>query len=158
MNNPGGMSGLESLSDLLGDWQRLRHWQRTLDQEFGQSQPLHEFKDQCLDVARLFDAMKSGDVGMVQRGEHPRLAFESDETIGIAGKGVGQDFERHLSPKSHIAGAIHLAHSTGTDETYNLVLSECGTRESVIAERRLPGAAHCSRTCTRQALPLEAPA
>ena len=127
MNDSSGVSSFHRLRDLFGDWQRLRHGQRTRHEEFGQRWTVDQFENQCLDGARLFDAVQCRDVGVVEGGEYARLALEPDETIGIACKRVRQDLECHFATESRITSAIDLAHATGTDEGDDLVVAECLT-------------------------------
>ena len=50
------------------------------------------------------------DVGMVQRGEHLRLALEAGEAFGIVGERLGQDFDRDVAIELRVARPIHLSH------------------------------------------------
>lgn len=45
---------------------------------------------------------------MGQRSQHLRLALEAGEPLGVAGKHVGQDLQRHVALQARVARAIHL--------------------------------------------------
>ena len=44
--------------------------------------PLQELEDEEPGAVRLFDAVDGADIGVIQRGEHPRLALEAGEPPG----------------------------------------------------------------------------
>jgi hypothetical protein len=48
-------------------------------------------------------------------------ALEPREAIRIGREEIGQDFDRDVAMELRIAGAIHLAHTTGTDGGNDLV-------------------------------------
>ena len=52
---------------------------------------------------------------MVERGEHLRFAPESRQTIGIAGKSVGENLERDIAIETRVVRAIDLTHATDPD-------------------------------------------
>src|SRR5690348_8519372 len=65
---------------------------------------------------------------MVDRRQHPGLAFESGDAHGVAAEGLGQDFDRDLAAELRVARAIDFAHSTGPERTENLKSAEPGAR------------------------------
>jgi hypothetical protein len=82
------------------------------------------------------DAVESRDVGVVDRRECPGFALESREAIGVGGKGLRQDLDRHIAGEFRIPGAIDLAHSA---------FAQCG-EDFVSAEARAGDQAHEWRT------------
>ena len=54
--------------------------------------------------------MNGRDVRMVQGGKHMSLPLKSGEAIRVAGKGVGQELQRHVAAQLCIPRAIDLAH------------------------------------------------
>ena len=70
------------------------------------------------------NAMKVGDVLMVQRRQHLRLAPKAGEAIGIGGDRGQEHLERDLAIQPGIAGAIHLAHPSGPEPGEDLELTE----------------------------------
>ena len=61
---------------------------------------------------------------MVQRREHPRLAIEARESIGITRKGRRQHLDRDIAAQPCVAGAVDLTHATGTDPRRDLVRTD----------------------------------
>ena len=87
---------------------------------------LDEFHYERADPVRLLQAMNVRDVRVVQRREHLRFPLEARQAIGIVGKGLGQDFDRHVAIERRIAGAIDLAHPAHTDLNSDFVDAETG--------------------------------
>ncbi len=58
-----------------------------------------------------------------------RFPLEAGEALGIAGKGLGQDFEGDFAVQLCIAGPIHLAHAAGPKGGEDLVRAEAGANE-----------------------------
>ena len=48
------------------------------------------------------EAVDGGDVRMVQRGQHPGLALEALEAVGIGRDVFGQRLQRHRSPQPRV--------------------------------------------------------
>ena len=61
---------------------------------------------------------------MVECGEDFRFALEARNPVRIAGKGQGQDLYRDIAFQQRIAGAIDLAHATGTEDGFDFVGAE----------------------------------
>ena len=70
---------------------------------------------------KVDDAVDVRDVGVADRGERLRFTREAGQPLGIGGEEVGQDLDRDVAIELRIAGAIHLAHSPGTDGGDDLV-------------------------------------
>ena len=68
--------------------------------------------------------MQGRDAGVVQRREKSRFPLETSEPFRIAGEGIRQNLDRHVATELGVAGAIHLAHGSGSDETAELVETE----------------------------------
>jgi hypothetical protein len=66
------MRRFERLCDLPGNGQRLVQWQGTLLDSVGQRWAFHQFHDEVIRP----DIIQLANVGMVQRGDHPRFTFE----------------------------------------------------------------------------------
>jgi hypothetical protein len=54
---------------------------------------------------------------VIEGGERPRLAFESDEPMRIVCKPIGQQLERDIALQLRVARAIHLTHAAGAERT-----------------------------------------
>ena len=103
----------QRVGDLLRDGERVgqRYWS-TRDQH-GEVVAFDELHDQRANAARVLEAVDVRDVGMVQRREDLRFAFETGEPIGVVGEGGGQDLDRDVAIELRIARAIDLAHAAG---------------------------------------------
>ena len=56
--------------------------------------------------------MDAGDVRVVERGEHLRLALEPAEPIGVVGDGLRQQLDRDAPAQLAVLGEVDLAHAT----------------------------------------------
>jgi hypothetical protein len=63
---------------------------------------------------------------MVQRGQRPRFAIESGETLWVGGHLLWQHLDGHLPRQVCIGGAINFAHSAGAYRRRNLKRTEAG--------------------------------
>ena len=83
----------------------------------------------------FFEAVDRGDIRMVERREHLRLAFEAREPVGIAREELGQDLQRDVTIELRVTRTIDLAHAA---------CAEC--RDDLVgAEARASGQRHESR-------------
>jgi hypothetical protein len=64
---------------------------------------------------------------MIQRAEEARLAFEARRSLGVAHDGFRQNFDRDFTPKTRIAGAVHLAHASPPQEVMDFVNAQPGS-------------------------------
>ena len=121
MDDTRAMRRVERARDLDRECQRLveRHW--AFIEAIGERLAFNQFQDQCADAVALFDPVDGADVGMVERREHPRLALEARQAVGIRGEDSRQDFERDVSPELRIARAIHLAHAARSEQCLDLI-------------------------------------
>ena len=72
----------------------------------------------------LFHREQRDDVGMIQRGDRPRLALEADQPVGARGHVLGQDLERHLAVERRVFGEIDGAHAPLAEEAFDFVMPE----------------------------------
>src|SRR5205823_4543460 len=63
----------------------------------------------------LLDPIDGRDVGMIERGQRLRFAFEAGHAGGIFGEGRGQDLDGDVARELRIARAIYLAHPAGAE-------------------------------------------
>ena len=75
-------------------------------------------------MAPLLDAVDRSDVGMVQRGQHLRLALESLHAPHVLGKGGRQDLDGHLPMEFGIGGTINGAHAALAELGGDLVVAD----------------------------------
>src|SRR5215469_10486609 len=72
----------------------------------------------------LFDAVNGRDPRMVELGEDFRFALEAGETVGIAGEGTGEEFDRHFAVELGIECAVDFAHAALANQTLDLIVPE----------------------------------
>ena len=59
----------------------------------------------------VLEAVDRRDVGMVERGQHLRLALETRQRSALAREALGQDLERHVALERRVVRPEHLAHA-----------------------------------------------
>ena len=110
----------------------------------------------------LFNPVDAGNVGMIERRQHARLALESREPIGVRREDAREDLDRDVPSEPRIVGAVHLAHPAGAKRRHDVVLAEsiaggqagrgraariaCGGRDAQCGQQRLG----CGRPLFRQ--------
>jgi hypothetical protein len=111
---------LERLGDLARDRQRLveRHWSAgDAHAQVAAFDQLHD--DRAGGGAgtrrRVLEPIDLRDVGVIERRQRPRLAFEAHQPIAVAGERGRKDLQRHVTPELGVAGAIDLAHPAGAE-------------------------------------------
>ena len=72
----------------------------------------------------LADIEECADVRMGEPRDRPCLAGESPQMFGIMGRGRRQDFDGDVAIEAGIAGAIHLAHATGSELLEDAIRAE----------------------------------
>ncbi len=107
----------ERVGDLRGDRQRVAEGHRSAGNDRREVVAVHQLHDQ----RHRFDAVNGRDVGMIERRQHLRLARETRQSIGVVGKQRGQHFEGDVSIECGIACAIHLAHTSLSEQAEDLV-------------------------------------
>ena len=85
---------------------------------------LDELENQEADAVRFFDAVDRADVGVIQRGEHPRLALEAREPIRIARERARQDLDRDVASELRVVRPVDLAHAAGAEQRLQLISAE----------------------------------
>jgi hypothetical protein len=86
--------------------------------------PLDEFQHQEARQSYGFEAVDSADVGMIERGQHARLALEPCQAIGIAGEFGGQYFDRDVAREVCVVRPVDLPHSAGAQQGVEPVVAE----------------------------------
>jgi hypothetical protein len=76
--------------------------------------------------ARLFDPVDRGDVGMIERGEDPRLALEAGDTVRVGRERVGQHLDGDVSSEPGVGRLVDVAHAPRPEVARDLVMSEPG--------------------------------
>jgi hypothetical protein len=112
---------LECLGDLLRDRQRRVNGNRPLRDPIGERGPLDQLHDQCVEAARILEAIDLRDVRMVERRKELRFPTEPCEAVGIVGQGGQQDLDRDKAIQRRITGAVDISHPARADERRDLV-------------------------------------
>ena len=118
MDDALGVRCLERVGDLTGDVQRFGDRQRPARQPLGEVLARDELHHERLEPVHLLEPVDHADVWMVQRGEHPCLAFEAHDVFGIVSERAREDLDGYVASQPGVARAIHLAHPAGTDQSW----------------------------------------
>ncbi len=118
---------VERPSQLPRQLHRLRGREWPLGDALGQRRPLHQLHDQAAYAVRFFQSVDGGDVGMVERSQHPRLALEPRQAIGMVRKALGQDLQSHVTVQLAIPDAIYLPHSARSQRAADFIMAEVVT-------------------------------
>jgi len=82
---------------------------------------LDQFHGEEADAVLVLDGEQRDDVGVVERGNAARLAFEPCQMHGVGGHRGRKHLECDLAPEPEIARTVHLAHPAGTELLLDLV-------------------------------------
>ena len=115
------MRGLERRCDLRADSQHVAKRQRAPRQGLGERLAIDQLHDETTDPVELGQLMQRGDVAMIQGSQCPRLAPESDETVGVVAVGRMHHFDRHVAVQGRVVSAVDLAHSAHAEACDDLV-------------------------------------
>ncbi len=121
MNDTVLVSRFQRLRNLLRNWQGLVQCDRTLGDAVRERRALDELHDQCTDAARVLESVDLRDVGVVERCQHLRLAFEPREAIGVVGDGRQEHFERHIAMEFAVVRQVDFAHPSASQVGADLV-------------------------------------
>jgi hypothetical protein len=84
---------LQRLGDLPGDWQRLAQRNDAVRDAFVERRALDELHHQRDLILRALQTIDVGDVGMIQRGQHPGFTLESRDAVRILRDSIGQHLD-----------------------------------------------------------------
>src|SRR5262249_44588209 len=158
--------GFEGRRDLYGDGDRSVYRKPTAGNAGCERVADGELHDEHRRRGRAFQPMDRSDIGMIQRSEDARFAFEAREALGICGEGIGKDLDRDVAMEVRVTGAIDLAHAAGSERRNDLERSDArpiGQHQRVEIGRRALYAAtyfewiwpsasdHCDRDLRRDA-------
>ena len=144
MNESQLVRGFERLGDLFGDLQRIVNRNGALRDPICERDSFDQFEDKPTNPVRFLQAVDVGDVWMIQRGEHLRLALEPGKTIRIGRYTVWQDFDCNVAIELRVARAIDLAHPAPAERSEDFVRAEACAGSEGHEEFRTAGGAHCS--------------
>src|SRR5207249_491468 len=124
MHDPLLVRGLERVSDLAGDLQRLRYRKayarcptevtRSLDAGAGdqlrQRLAFDELEYQGGAAVHVFEAVDRTDVRMIESSEHAGFTLEAGDPVRVPRVKSRQDLDRDVAFQLRIARAVHLSH------------------------------------------------
>ncbi len=64
---------------------------------------------------------------MIERGQRARFTFESQDRLPVAGDVRSENLDRHVAAEAGVAGAIHLTHAAGSEQTDDFVAANTGS-------------------------------
>ena len=115
MSDPQLVRRFERVGDLPRDRQGFIERDGAALDALRQVLPFDQFHDDGSGPMTLFEAVDGGDVGMVQRGEHFRLALKPRQPIGVRRHRRRQRLDRDLTLQLGVGRPIHLPHPALAD-------------------------------------------
>jgi hypothetical protein len=134
---PSGRS-VEGRRDLGRDAQCFGHRQRAACDPLRQRFALDQLQHQRVGSLERHDLVQRGDVRLIERRQHLRLAFEARQALRVAHELFRQQLQRDFAPEARIARAIDLAHAAGTEQFQNFEAPEARSgsgHRSIVADR-----------------------
>src|SRR5262245_8813444 len=128
MNDAFLMRGCERFRDLLRHRKRLFQRQRPTTDAICKSVALDQLENQQPRVIDFSEIVNSRDMRMIQSCQGFGLALKSRDSLGIAGKCIGQNLDRNFTLQLCIARAIYLAHAAGAQQAEDFVCTELCSR------------------------------
>ena len=115
----------EGFGDLTRDGQRLVERDWAAFQPLCQIVALDEFHHEGADaVGHVVQAVDSGDVGVIQRGEDFRFPLKPRHSFRISNEGLRQDLDGDIAIEPRVARPIHFTHPASPKGGENLVRTE----------------------------------
>jgi len=120
---------LQGQRDLLGDRERLAKWHGPSAKTIREALAFHELYDEDGQaVVGFLETVEGGDAGVVEGGEDAGLLPQAGEALGLEGELVGKRLEGDLAVQLRIAGAVDLAHASGSEPGDDLVGAHARSR------------------------------
>jgi hypothetical protein len=136
VDDPLFMRDFEGLGDLPRDIQHLSERKsaallmqiRRVRERVCERGALDELENQEANVVGFLEAVDRADVGMVERREHSRFAFEARQSIGMPGERRWQNLDGDIAPELRIVRTVDFAHAARAEQ-----------RVQAIPAKQLPG-------------------
>ncbi len=88
----------------------------------GQGLTLGQLHDQELAAVDVLEAVDRCDPGVLECGQHPCLALEAGQPLGVGGEPGGQHLDGHLAAELRVLGPPHLTHAALAELVQDLVV------------------------------------
>jgi hypothetical protein len=121
VDDAGAVRGDQSARDLEPDVQEFFDRQWPAQESMLERLSLDEFHDEEVLSLPFADIMNVADVGMVQRRNGTRFAFEPRAGLGVALELCSQRLQRDRASQPDVTRSVYLAHPAGADELEHLV-------------------------------------
>jgi len=84
----------------------------------------NERENQPTRVFGVHDSVNVPDIGMIERGQNLGFPLEASHAVAIAPERRGQDFQRYVTLKRHVACAVDLAHAAHAEQREDFIVTE----------------------------------
>ena len=145
MEDPGVVSGLERVRNLNADVHRVGDRHRPARDQVAERRPFDQFQHETLDAVDILAAIDGRDVGMTQRRQDLRFAFEAPATLAIGSDVIGENLEGDIPAELRVVSTKHFAHATTAERVNDLVDSGPASRCQRHGRQQLRWAGFCAR-------------
>ena len=121
-----GVRGFETLGDLDEKRKRLLERDGAALDAVGECRALDHLHGQEVRRLGLLEPVDGGDVGVVERRQHPRFALEARQSFGIDGYILRQCLDRDVAPEPRVARAVDHTHASRPERGDDLVGADAG--------------------------------
>jgi hypothetical protein len=118
------VSRFESLGHLAEEGNGFTERNRAARDALGESRAGDQLHHQKVSVPLLLEAVKSGDVGVIERGEKTGFPFEASAPFRGIREHSAHDFDGHVAPELGVGRPIDLSHSPRADFLDDAVVAE----------------------------------
>ena len=131
MNNSGFVCSSERTGHLDGDLNSFTQLHPSMRQTLTQCLAFDQFARYVVNRVIFADLVNGQNIWMIERNHCVRFLLKPLETLGVAGKTQGQEFERGLTSRDNIGGEINFAHPAGAYRFRNFVVADRLTDERI---------------------------
>ena len=122
------VGGVEGTHDLPGDLDCLLDGEGPAIDAGGEGFAIDQLEHQGGGAAVVFEAVDRGDVRVVEGSEHPRLALDAGQPLGVPRELGRQDLDRDLATEPGVARTVDFAHAARSERREDLERPDTGTR------------------------------
>src|SRR6266550_5180726 len=131
MDNAGFVGGSERTRPLDRDVNSFTDLDSPAHQTLTQRLAVDQFTGNVMSRVILADLVNRQDVWMIEPNYGMRFLLKPLQALSIAGKALGQKFERGLAAGCHVGGQIDVAHPAGADPFRKFVMADRATDEQI---------------------------